>query len=88
MNVRSATVSRTAGARAMSVWSEMPMGPPDPILGLTGEMAAAASCVIHRPFVEAITRSSKILSKIIRTRRKKRHGHTGVTWETAHPKTP
>lgn len=24
--------------RAMSMWSEMPMGPPDPILGLTGEM--------------------------------------------------
>lgn len=35
--IRSATVPASmAGGRAMSVWSEMPMGPPDPILGLTG----------------------------------------------------
>lgn len=39
VNVRSATVPvGITGGRAMSVWSEMPMGPPDPILGLTGEM--------------------------------------------------
>lgn len=38
VNVRSATVPASmSGGRAMSVWSEMPMGPPDPILGLTGE---------------------------------------------------
>jgi len=36
-SIRSATVPVSmAGGRAMSVWSEMPMGPPDPILGLTG----------------------------------------------------
>lgn len=39
VSVRSATVPASmSGGRAMSVWSEMPMGPPDPILGLTGEM--------------------------------------------------
>lgn len=38
VNIRSATVPASmSGRRAMSVWSEMPMGPPDPILGLTGE---------------------------------------------------
>lgn len=31
----SAAVSR--GRKMSTVWSEMPMGPPDPILGLTGE---------------------------------------------------
>lgn len=36
VNVRSVAVpAGMSGVRAMSVWSEMPMGPPDPILGLT-----------------------------------------------------
>ena len=30
----------TAGRRSMSLWSDMPMGPPDPILGLTGQSLA------------------------------------------------
>lgn len=38
VDMRTATVPASiAGGRAMSVWSEMPMGPADPILGLTGE---------------------------------------------------
>lgn len=39
VNVRSATMPASmSGGRALSLWSEMPMGPPDPILGLTGEI--------------------------------------------------
>lgn len=38
VNIPGATVPASmSGVRAMSVWSDMPMGPPDPILGLTGE---------------------------------------------------
>lgn len=33
-----------ARGRAMSMWSEMPMGPPDPILGLTGERRRLEMC--------------------------------------------
>lgn len=36
--VRTATAAVPTGSRTMSLWSEMPMGPADPILGLTGEL--------------------------------------------------
>lgn len=36
------TPAAAAGSRSMSIWSDMPMGPPDPILGLTGQSRAGA----------------------------------------------
>lgn len=37
-----APAAAAAGSRSMSIWSDMPMGPPDPILGLTGQSRAGA----------------------------------------------
>lgn len=51
--IRNAVVPvSAAGGRAMSVWSGMPMGPPDPILGLTGERRRSETCMEYNSSME------------------------------------